>query len=43
MFTEIDAEEKELVAKAIEIEMAEVKSGNIKTKSFEEMKKKFEW
>jgi len=39
----LDEEEKELVAKAIKIEMAEVKVGNIKTKSFNAMKKKFKW
>ena len=36
-------EEKELVAKAVKIEMGEVKAGNIKTKSFTEIKKKFKW
>ncbi len=39
----LEEEEKRLVAKAVEIEMCEVKAGNIKTKSFEEMKKKFKW
>ncbi len=39
----IDEEEKELVAKAVKIEMSEVKAGNIKTKSFGEIKKKFKW
>ncbi len=39
----IDEEEKELVAKAIKIEMGEVKAGKIKTKSFSEVKKKFKW
>ncbi|MDD5148327.1 MAG: hypothetical protein PHH08_02585 [Candidatus ainarchaeum sp.] len=39
----IDEEEKELVAKAVKIEMNEVKAGNIKTKSFAEIKKKFKW
>ena len=39
----LEDEEKELVAKAIKIEMNEVKSGSIKTKSFDEMKKKFKW
>ncbi len=36
-------EEKELVAKAVKIEMSEVKAGKIKTKSFNELKKKFKW
>ena len=39
----IEEEEKELVAKAVKIEMDEVKAGNIKTKSFDEVKKKFKW
>lgn len=39
----LEEEEKELVAKAVKIEMAEVKAGNIKTKSFVAMKKKFKW
>ncbi len=39
----IEEEEKELVSKAIKIEMEEVKAGNIKTKSFNAMKKKFKW
>ncbi|MFH1240415.1 MAG: hypothetical protein V1672_04305 [Candidatus Diapherotrites archaeon] len=39
----LEEEEKELVAKAIKIEMSEVKAGNIKTKSFDAMKKKFKW
>lgn len=39
----LEEEEKELVAKAIKIEMSEVKAGNIKTKSFGEVKKKFKW
>ncbi|MDO8428554.1 MAG: hypothetical protein Q7S92_05055 [Candidatus Diapherotrites archaeon] len=39
----LDEEEKELVAKGIRIEMDEVKAGNIKTKSFNEIKKKFKW
>jgi len=39
----LDEEEKRLVAKAVEIEMCEVRARNIKTKSFEEMKKKFKW
>lgn len=36
-------EEKELVTKAVKIEMDEVKAGSIKTKSFAEVKKKFKW
>ena len=39
----LEEEEKELVAKAVKIEMGEVKAGNIKTKSFGEIKKKFKW
>ena len=39
----IEEEEKELVAKAVKIEMDEVKAGSIKTKSFGEVKKKFKW
>lgn len=39
----IDEEEKKLVALAVKIEMNEVKAGNIKTKSFNAMKKKFKW
>ncbi len=39
----LEEEEKELVAKAVEIEMGEVKAGRIKTKSFGEIKKKFKW
>jgi len=39
----IDEEEKELVSKAVKIEMDGVKAGNIKTKSFGEIKKKFKW
>lgn len=39
----LEEEEQKLVKKAIEIELNEMKSGNIKTKSFEEMKKKFKW
>ena len=39
----IEEEEKELVAKAVKIEMDELKAGNIKTKSFGEIKKKFKW
>ena len=39
----IEDEEKELVTKAVKIEMGEVKAGNIKTKSFGEVKKKFKW
>ena len=39
----LEEEEKELVAKAVKIEMDEVKAGNIKTKSFNAMKKKFKW
>ena len=39
----IEEEEKELVAKAVKIEMDEVKAGNIKTKSFGKVKKKFKW
>ena len=39
----LEEEEKRLVAKAVEIEMCEVRARNIKTKSFEEMKKKFKW
>jgi Arc/MetJ-type ribon-helix-helix transcriptional regulator len=40
---QLEEEEKRLVAKAVEIEIQEVKNGNIKTKSFEEVKKKFKW
>lgn len=39
----IEEEEKELVAKAVKIEMDGVKAGNIKTKSFSKVKKKFKW
>lgn len=39
----IEEEEKELVSKAVKIEMDEVKAGNIKTRSFGEIKKKFKW
>ncbi len=39
----IEEEEKELVAKAVRIEMDEVKAGSIKTKSFAQIKKKFKW
>jgi Arc/MetJ-type ribon-helix-helix transcriptional regulator len=39
----IEEEEKELVAKAVKIEMNEVKAGNTRTKSFNTMKKKFKW
>ncbi len=39
----LEEEEKRLVAKAVEIEMQEVKNGTVKTSSFEEMKKKFKW
>lgn len=39
----LEEEERELVAKAIEIEMDEVREGKIKTKSFNAMKKKFKW
>jgi len=39
----MDKEERELVAKAVEIEMSKVKSGEIKTKSFAEIKEKFKW
>ncbi|MFH1257229.1 MAG: hypothetical protein V1494_08140 [Candidatus Diapherotrites archaeon] len=39
----LEEEEKELVAKAVKIEMGEVKAGNIKTKPFGEIKKKFKW
>jgi len=39
----LEDEEKKLVQKAIEVEVAEYKAGNIKAKSFEEMKKKFKW
>lgn len=39
----LEKEEEELVSKAVEIEMNEVKAGNIKTKSYEEIKKKFKW
>ncbi len=39
----LDEEEKMLVAKAVETEMQEVRAGSIKTRSFEEMKKKFKW
>ena len=35
--------EKKFIAKAIKIELNKVKSGSIKTKSFNEMKKKFKW
>ncbi|MDD3083408.1 MAG: hypothetical protein PHP82_00090 [Candidatus ainarchaeum sp.] len=34
---------KKLVLKAVEIEMQEVINGNIKTKPFNELKKKFYW
>jgi Arc/MetJ-type ribon-helix-helix transcriptional regulator len=40
---QLEEEEKRLVSKAVEIEMQEVKNGNMQTKSFEEMKKKFKW
>jgi len=40
---QLDEEEKLLVAKAVETEIQEVRNGNIKTKSFEEMKNKFKW
>jgi Arc/MetJ-type ribon-helix-helix transcriptional regulator len=40
---QLDEEEKMLVAKAVETEMQEVRAGSIKTRSFEEMKKKFKW
>ena len=39
----IEEEEKELVTKAVKIEMNEVKAGNIKTKPLNEVKKKFKW
>jgi len=39
----IEEEEKELVTKAVKIEISEVKAGNIKTKPFAEIKKKFKW
>ncbi|MCR4335301.1 MAG: hypothetical protein NUV57_02070 [archaeon] len=39
----IEEEEKELVTKAVKIEMGEVKAGTIKTKPFGEVKKKFGW
>jgi Arc/MetJ-type ribon-helix-helix transcriptional regulator len=39
----LEKEEEKLVSKAVEIEMNEVKAGKIKTKSFEEIKKKFKW
>ncbi len=39
----LEKEEEELVSKAVEIEMNEVKAGRIKTKSFDEIKKKFKW
>lgn len=39
----LEEEEKELVAKAVEMEMSEVREGNTKTKSFGEVKKKFKW
>jgi Arc/MetJ-type ribon-helix-helix transcriptional regulator len=40
---QLDAEEKELVEKAITIELAELESKNSKTMSHEDMKKKFKW
>jgi len=39
----LEDEERKLVQKAVEVEVAEYKAGNIKAKSFEEMKKKFKW
>lgn len=39
----LEEEEKELVAKAVEMEMEEVRDGRIKTKSFDALKKKFKW
>jgi len=39
----IEEEEKELVTKAVKIEVGEVKAGNIKTKPFAKIKKKFKW
>ena len=39
----LEEEERKLVQKAIEVEISEYKAGNIKAKSFEEMKKKFKW
>jgi Arc/MetJ-type ribon-helix-helix transcriptional regulator len=39
----LEEEEKQLVQKAVEVEVAEYKAGHTKTKSFEEMKKKFKW
>jgi len=40
---QIEAEEKELVAKAVHIEIEELEARNAKTKSHAEMKKKFKW
>ena len=39
----LEDEERKLVQKAVEVEIAEYKAGNTKAKSFEEMKKKFKW
>jgi len=39
----LEEEEKNLVAKAVGIEMQEAKSNGLKTKSLAEMKKKFKW
>ncbi len=38
---EIEEEEVQLVNKGIELEMQEIKSGKIKTKSLDEIKKKY--
>ncbi|MFA6268330.1 MAG: hypothetical protein WCW13_04435 [archaeon] len=40
---QLEAEEKELVAKAVRIEIEELEAQNAKTKSHAEMKKKFKW
>jgi Arc/MetJ-type ribon-helix-helix transcriptional regulator len=39
----LEEEEVELVNKGIEFEMQEMKAGRIKTKGFEQIKKKFKW
>lgn len=38
----IDKEEAQLLTKGIEIEMLKIREGKIKTKSLEEIKKKYE-
>ncbi len=40
---QLEEEEVRLVNKAIEMEMQEMKAGRIKTKSYAEIKKKFNW